>query len=112
MTFRDSEITVKPNQFVAIIKGEIFHSDSVLDMIHFFETFNEYDYSLAEMVFDGVDIIRLLTCDDDQEVLSTWREAQKYNTPYLMNFYKETLADKAEFIIKPDFEDEEEEEDY
>ena len=54
MTFRDSEITVKPNQFVAIIKGEIFHSDSVLDMIHFFEIYNEYDSGLAEMVFDSV----------------------------------------------------------
>ena len=29
-----------------------------------------------------------------------------------MKFYKEALADKAEFIIKPDFEDDEEEENY
>ena len=102
MTVHNKEVFIKPNEFVAVIKDKIFHSHSVLDMIDFFENNTEYDNSLAEMVFDGVDVVKLLTCSDTEQIIKMWREAQKENMPFLMEMYRNNLIKKADFIIMQD----------
>ena len=110
MMFRDKEIFITdPEQFVGIIKGEIFHSNSPFDMERFFEQNSKYDEVLAEIALDGVSPITLLTCSDDEQILKIWKTAQKNNYPFLMQYYKEKLLKEADYIIKADFEEEEDE---
>lgn len=111
MVIHNKENFIKPNEFVAIIKGEIFHSHSSLDMVEFFENNAEYDNSIAEMVFDGVDVVKLLICSDSEQIVEMWREAQKENMPFLMKMYRDNLIEKADFIIMCDLEDDSEPED-
>ena len=108
MVIHNKENFIKPNEFVAIIKGEIFHSHSSLDMVEFFENNAEYDNSIAEMVFDGVNVVKLLTCSDSEQIVEMWREAQKENIPLLMKMYRNNLIEKADFIIMCDLEDDSE----
>ena len=104
MVIHDKEILIKnPEQFVGIIKGEIYHSHSRFDMENFFGCNSKYDTALAEIALDGFNIIALLTCNDDEQILRIWKAAQKDNYPFLMQYYREQLLEEAEFIIKADF---------
>ena len=109
MVFRDKEIFItNPEQFVGIIKGEIYHSHSHFDMERFFEQNSKYDEALTEIALDGINPITLLTCGDDEQILKIWKAAQKENYPFLMQYYKEQLLKEAEYVIKADFEEEDE----
>ena len=109
MVIHDKEILIKnPEQFVGIIKGEIYHSHSVFDMENFFECDGRYDKALAEIALDGFNPIVLLTCNDDDQILRIWKNAQKDNYPFLMQYYREQLLEEAEFVIKADFEEKDE----
>ena len=109
MVIHDKEILIKnPEQFVGIIKGEIYHSHSHFDMENFFERNSRYDEALAEIALDGINPIVLLTCGDDEQILRIWKTAQKDNYPFLMQYYREQLLEEAEYVIKADFEEEDE----
>lgn len=106
---RDKEILIKNSeQFVGIIKGEVYHSHSIFDMENFFERDGRDYRTLAEIDLDGFNPIVLLTCDDDKQILRIWKTAQKDNFPFLMQYYREQLLEEADFVIKADFEEEDE----
>lgn len=111
MVVHNKENFIKPNEFIAIIKGEIFHSHSFLDMVDFFENNNQYDDSFVEMAFDGAKVIKLLTCSDPDQIVKMWQEVQKENKPFLMEMYRNNLIEDADFLIMCDIEDSSEPED-
>lgn len=105
MSFRDKEIFItRPHQFVGIIKDKVFHSDSIFDMEQFFAENNQYDIGVAECLFDGVNIIKLVLADDDQ-LLEMRNTIRKENLNFVMDFYREKLQEEADFIIRCDLEE-------
>ena len=105
MSFRDKEILItRPHQFIGIIKDKVFHSDSVFDMEQFFAENNQYDIGVAECLFDGINIIKLVLADDDQ-FLEMRNIIRKENLNFLMDFYREKLQEESDFIIRCDLED-------
>lgn len=102
MTLHDKNITIKPNEFVAIIKNKIFHSHSILDMQEFFSTNKSYGAAFADMIFpDSIELINLLLCNNSEKILEEWHKIQKENSTYIMKFYRDILIEEADFIIKP-----------
>lgn len=98
-------------QFVGIIKGEVFHSHSILDMGKFFDENPKYEQGVMECLFDGINVRLLVFCNDD-ELFKIRDEIRKQNVPFLMEFYQNALKEEAETIIQADIEEEEEEDDF
>ena len=99
-------------QFVGILKGEVFHSHNISDMGKFFDENPKYDQGVMECLFDGIDV-QLLVFGNDDELFQIRDEIRKQNIPFLMDLYRNALKKEAETIIQIDIEekDEDDEED-
>ncbi len=105
MTFHNKEILItKPHQFIGVIKDKLFHSDSIFDMEQFFAENNQYDIGVAECLFNGVNINKLMLADDDQ-LIEMRNTIRKENLNFVMDFYREKLQEEADFIIRCDLEE-------
>lgn len=93
----NKEITIGEKEFVAIINGKPYHSNSWFDLDSFF---SEYDYiqELNEIISSKFDLFAIFTrcCEQMPEL---WAQARGDTIPHIWELYTQAITERADYII-------------
>lgn len=90
-------IEISEKDFVAIIDGRPYHSNSWFDLEDFFFT-HDYVKELNEIISSQFDLFSVFT-HHSEEAPELWANTRGEIVPKIWDLYTNIITDKAEYVI-------------
>lgn len=95
---------IENGDFVGIVNGIPYSSESKTDMFDFFEKYGDYG-EISCIITDGIDMLKVLYGEADfNEEFEPWKHLA---LEAVRNYYKDLLKAKADHIIATEYCEEE-----